>query len=197
VVSSTALSVRAHRYCPTNDSQLGPSVTDRVRVRQHELRRHRHKLVTDVPPRDWVGLGVVDDLHFRLFVTCHVPRWTPTLKILLVCGEASAKPLWVIGVFWTVYPTPYRLFPGGDLASNDMGTLSSWMTVLPSPSPPTAGSIRREKRCWWFGARTPGLTTVPYGEVSPGKIACVDRIPVARVSKWRLAAWSNFQHRMY
>jgi hypothetical protein len=126
-----------------------------------------------------------------------VPRWTPTLKILLVWGEASAKPLWVIGVFWTVYPTPYRLFPGGDFASNDMGTLSSWMTVLPSPSPPTAGSIRREKRCWWFGARTPGLTTVPYGEVSPGKIACVDRIPVARVSKWRLAAWSNFQHRMY
>ena len=121
----------------------------------------------------------------------------PTLKIRLVWGEASAKPLSVIGVFCTVYPTPYRLLPGGDFASNAMGTLSSWITVLPSPRPPTAGSIRRENKCWWFGASTPGLTTVPYGEVSPGRMAWVDKMPVARVSKCRLAAWSNFQHRMY
>jgi hypothetical protein len=116
---------------------------------------------------------------------------THILNTRFLCGAASAKPETVRGFFSTTYPTPHRLSAGGFALSNGIGTESSCTTVFWCPS--MLGSIRKQKRCWWLVARTlsrstarlstksgltyPGLTTLPYGDTSPGRIAQVLRIP--------------------
>ena len=88
--------------------KLGSKECNALWVCNHELCRRRYELVTHLSLRDRVNSIRVDDLEASVLHWAGT-YYEPRLGRCFVTNSASANPDVVIGVFATVYPTPYGL----------------------------------------------------------------------------------------